>query len=105
MSGHHYTGVATNEEFEAIHHLKRTNTQTVLSALLLGLEVKLGEHTYRLFEQVGGGYCPGIVEGERLICGMPDLSLAAFTSMCDKISEDDLLSLHTNYCFNMMRQK
>ncbi len=102
---HHYTGVATNEEFEAVHHLKRTKTQTVLSALLLGMEVKLDEYTYRLFEQEGGGYCPGVVQGEKLICGMPDLTLGAFSAMCERMPEEEFQTMELNYQFNMVRQK
>lgn len=104
--GHHYeNSINGEEEFEAIHHVKKTRTQTILSALLLGMEVKLGDHIYRLFESIDGGYTPGIVQDGKLICGMPDLSVTAFSAMCEKIPEEEFQSIEANCMFNMVKQK
>lgn len=102
--GHDYS-TTSGDEFEAIHHVKNTKTQRIFQALFLGVEVKLGDHTWRLFEHDKSGYCPGIVDSGRLICGMPDLTLVAFSSMCERMPEEDFKSLEANYFFNVMRQK
>jgi hypothetical protein len=103
--GHDYEGATTGEEFEAVHHLDKTKTQRILQALFLGMEVTMGGYTWRLFEHNDGGFCPGVVNGDKLICGMPDLPFVGFTNMCEKMSDEDFQSLEANYFFNMMRRK
>ena len=103
--GHDYKSIHNEDVFEAVHHQRKTKTLVVLQALLLGMEVKLDEYTYRLFDSNDGGYVPGVVKDGKFICGMPDLSFSALSAMCDRMSEEEFKSMETNYYFNMMRQR
>jgi hypothetical protein len=105
--GHGYTSstIDENQEFEAVHHIKTHRSIKILSALLWGMEVKMNGYEFRLFEGKDGGFVPGVVRDGKLICGMPDLSLAAFTKMCEEIPDEEYESIETNLIFNKMKYK
>lgn len=100
-----YKTVITDQVFEAVHGVVNPRSSKVLEALFLGLEVKLNDQTFRLFEHENGGYTPGVVVKEELHCGCPDLSLVYFTKVCDELSDKEFEEILNRVAFSKVVSK
>jgi hypothetical protein len=102
MMDSEYKFVLTRDPVEATKGISNTRFTKVLEIMLWGFPVRLGNYDYTLVETEDGGFAPVIIinKEERLVQGMPDLSLMYFSELVAKIPDAEYDALLMEYAFS-----
>ena len=86
-----YKYAITKDPIFATRGIRDSRIVKVLDLMLYGAPIKLGDYAYEMVETDMGGFMPIalINEEERLIQGMPDLSLMDFSLMVAEIPDEE----------------
>lgn len=96
-----YKFALTKDEVHATRGVNHRITK-VLECMLYGIPAKIGDYWYELAETEDGGIAPLIIinDEERLVQGMPDMSLMTFSELVAKMEDKDYEELTNNYAFS-----
>jgi len=96
-----YKFALTKDPVYATRGVKHRITK-VLEIMLYGIPIKLGDYVYELAETEDGGIAPFVIinEEERLIQGMPDMSLMTFSELIAKMPQEEYDNWVTEYAFS-----
>lgn len=90
-----FRAVLTKEPIEVIEGEGNHRVVKVLEAILWGLHVELDDYPVRMCESETGGLVPVFVinEGEKLVQGVPELSIAYLSEKVAQMSQEEFDSI------------
>ena len=97
-----YKMALTKDPVYATRGIEKSRLAKVIEIMLYGVPVKLGDYSYELVELENGGFCPMIIinEEDRLVQGMPDMSLADFSGLVAQMDDEAYDKWVTEYAFS-----
>ncbi len=97
-----YKFALTKDKVYATRGVTKSRLVKILEVMLWGIPVKLGDYVYELVETEDGGFAPMVVinEEERLVQGMPDMSLMYFSELVSKLSDKEFDDITRDYAFS-----
>jgi len=97
-----YKTALTKDTVYATRGIVKSRLAKVIEIMLYGIPIKLEDYVYELVETEEGGFCPVIIinEEERLIQGMPDMTIQHFSELIAKMPEKEYEEWVTSYAFS-----
>jgi len=97
-----YKTALTKDTVYATRGIVHSRLPKVLEIMLYGIPIKLGDYVYELVETEDDGFFPVIIinEEERLIQGLPDMTLQHFSELLAKMPEKEYDKWVTEYAFS-----
>lgn len=97
-----YKFALTQDPIYATRGIENSRLVRVLEIMLFGIPIKLGDYFYELVETEAGGFCPIAIinDKDRLVQGMPDMSLMLFSELLAQIPDEEYDKWVLDYSFS-----